>query len=251
MSSHIRSSMWTRRGTKLKERGRTRLRRWSLPLLTGVAGGTLILWAISLRAISCNTVVRRYTGVPNPTAVANFIGEQPKKQLYVICNGGVFQASWQRGVLQGAGGVTPQSIDPVVADRYNRAEYFSGYLQLFLGPSWGEVWSIRREDSIYLVQVFSGNRHYPSWSWAMWPWRRPLVPFWVDAWGWAVMFPIWPLPFSLCAFVSWRWAARARVWMRRNRGHCESCGYDRGGLGAGAACPECGAEATAYAARSP
>jgi hypothetical protein len=39
------------------------------------------------------------------------------------------------------------------------------------------------------------------------------------------------------------WIGRVRKRARARRGLCASCGYDRRGLGADAACPECGARA--------
>src|SRR5262245_48095145 len=76
----------------------------------------------------------------------------------------------------------------------------------------------------------------PAWSgWAWWPrfqWanRRYMMPLWI------------PLVLTaLPAGLLWRVEIGAR---RRGRaGKCTSCGYDRGGLGAGALCPECGASA--------
>ncbi|MCW5757391.1 MAG: hypothetical protein KIT54_09165 [Phycisphaeraceae bacterium] len=70
------------------------------------------------------------------------------------------------------------------------------------------------------------------------------------------LLPIWPgfllntcfyaiLTFALIRTP--RLALRAR---RRRRGRCKRCGYDRAGLDAGAACPECGAGAPARRSRA-
>jgi hypothetical protein len=44
------------------------------------------------------------------------------------------------------------------------------------------------------------------------------------------------------------WWPDVRPWVRRRRGLCPSCGYERSGLEVGAACPECGMAATRPAA---
>ncbi|MEQ9095993.1 MAG: hypothetical protein RIE32_06990 [Phycisphaerales bacterium] len=65
------------------------------------------------------------------------------------------------------------------------------------------------------------------------------------------LLPIWPgfllntLLYALLLFIAWRLPGVLRRAVRRRRGRCVGCGYDRGGLDAGAACPECGAGAGA------
>ncbi|MCC6952172.1 MAG: hypothetical protein IT433_12110 [Phycisphaerales bacterium] len=54
--------------------------------------------------------------------------------------------------------------------------------------------------------------------------------------GWAVSG--WPAVLGLWAWSGWLWAVRAR----RGASGCGECGYSRGGLAAGARCPECGGE---------
>lgn len=58
--------------------------------------------------------------------------------------------------------------------------------------------------------------------------------------------PIWPglladtVAWGAAWFVVLAAVSGARSLMRRRRGRCAACGYDRRGLGAGVACPECG-----------
>ena len=60
------------------------------------------------------------------------------------------------------------------------------------------------------------------------------------------LLPIWPgfaintAVYALLLFIGWRAPGVIRRAVRRRRGRCVACGYDRGGLDAGAACPECG-----------
>jgi hypothetical protein len=66
----------------------------------------------------------------------------------------------------------------------------------------------------------------------------PLEPIWP---GFAINAVAW----GMALFVVMRGGALARGAIRRRRGRCPMCGYDRAGLGVGAACPECGRAATA------
>ncbi|MFI4883273.1 MAG: hypothetical protein ACIAQU_11895 [Phycisphaerales bacterium JB064] len=59
----------------------------------------------------------------------------------------------------------------------------------------------------------------------------PLLPLWPG-------FPINTLLYALLLFIAWRTPIFVRRTLRRRR---VRCGYDRGGLDPGAACPECGA----------
>jgi|GEM_PF-4585336 len=63
---------------------------------------------------------------------------------------------------------------------------------------------------------------------------------------------------AICLFSLWTIAAMLspaslwfawRAWVHRPRKGCAQCGYSRDGLPAGAACPECGAEASQQAVR--
>ncbi len=64
----------------------------------------------------------------------------------------------------------------------------------------------------------------------------PLLPLWP---GFAINTGF----YALLLFIAWRTPGVIRRTVRRRRGRCAACGYDRGGLDAGAACPECGAGA--------
>ncbi|MFI4915896.1 MAG: hypothetical protein ACIAS6_05235 [Phycisphaerales bacterium JB060] len=61
------------------------------------------------------------------------------------------------------------------------------------------------------------------------------------------LLPLWPgflintLFYALLLFSAWRLPGVLRRVVRRRRGRCVGCGYDRGGLDPDAACPECGA----------
>ena len=61
------------------------------------------------------------------------------------------------------------------------------------------------------------------------------------------LLPLWPgflmntLFYALLLFVAWRTPIFVRRTLRRRRGRCIRCGYDRRGLDPHAACPECGA----------
>jgi hypothetical protein len=57
---------------------------------------------------------------------------------------------------------------------------------------------------------------------------------WSSKGYWALQVPLWPL------VPCWLGLAAAKR-VRRLKGRCRSCGYDRAGLAEGAACPECGA----------
>ncbi|MFI4881408.1 MAG: hypothetical protein ACIAQU_02360 [Phycisphaerales bacterium JB064] len=62
------------------------------------------------------------------------------------------------------------------------------------------------------------------------------------------LLPLWPgflintLFYALLLFIAWRTPIFVRRTLRRRRGRCVGCGYDRDGLDPGAACPECGAD---------
>ena len=75
----------------------------------------------------------------------------------------------------------------------------------------------------------------PSWNW--------LPDFRTDRGASMIAVPLW-IPLVLLGVptgVAW-WRDRRRG-RRLNAGECPSCGYDRAGLAAGAACPECGVAA--------
>lgn len=61
------------------------------------------------------------------------------------------------------------------------------------------------------------------------------------------LLPLWPgflintLFYALLLFGAWRVPGVVRRTLRRRRGRCIACGYDRDGLDPDAACPECGA----------
>ncbi len=70
------------------------------------------------------------------------------------------------------------------------------------------------------------------------PWQ------WGFAYTWnrspEIIIPIWfPALLSLLATAA-AWRADAKYLRRAREGACPACGYDRAGLAAGAACPECG-----------
>lgn len=60
------------------------------------------------------------------------------------------------------------------------------------------------------------------------------------------LLPLWPgflintLFYALLLCIAWRLPGVLRRAVRRRRGRCVGCGYDRDGLDPGAACPECG-----------
>ena len=51
------------------------------------------------------------------------------------------------------------------------------------------------------------------------------------------------LSYALFSAALWAGFMALRAWRRGRRGRCTRCAYDLTGLGAGAACPECGSEA--------
>lgn len=55
-----------------------------------------------------------------------------------------------------------------------------------------------------------------------------------------VLVPLWLIAAILGGPLAWSWLRRRRVRRRVADGRCVKCGYDRRGLGGGAACPECG-----------
>ena len=62
----------------------------------------------------------------------------------------------------------------------------------------------------------------------------PLLPLWPG-------FAINTVFYALMLLLAWRTLGTIRRAARRRRGRCAACGYERGGLDANAACPECGA----------
>ncbi len=71
------------------------------------------------------------------------------------------------------------------------------------------------------------------------------------------LLPLWPgfllntLFYTLLLFGAWRLPGVLRRAVRRRRGRCIRCGYDRDGLDPGTACPECGTQAGARMATGP
>ena len=55
--------------------------------------------------------------------------------------------------------------------------------------------------------------------------------------GW-ILVPIWTIGVAAAIPTAWLWWSDRRA---RGSGFCQACGYDLGGLRAGAVCPECGA----------
>ena len=90
-----------------------------------------------------------------------------------------------------------------------------------------ELWAAPRP------QIATGNAHpiryAPTDRFAL-----PLLPLWPG-------FAINTAFYALLLFLAWRASRVVRRTHRRRRGQCAACGYDRGGLDAGTACPECGA----------
>ncbi|MEQ8316442.1 MAG: hypothetical protein RIE77_11250 [Phycisphaerales bacterium] len=72
----------------------------------------------------------------------------------------------------------------------------------------------------------------------------PLLPLWP---GFAINTGF----YALLLFIAWRTPSVVRRTLRRRCGRCARCGYDRGGLGPGTACPECGQGAGAGVATRP
>jgi hypothetical protein len=68
-------------------------------------------------------------------------------------------------------------------------------------------------------------RYPPRWGW------------WVEC-GDGIFVPLWIPTVLLAAPTSWLWYRRLRY--RFGPGRCPKCGYDRVGLAAEVACPECG-----------
>lgn len=68
----------------------------------------------------------------------------------------------------------------------------------------------------------------------------PLLPLWPG-------FAINTAFYALLLFIAWRTPGLIRRAVRRRRGRCVRCGYDRSGLDAGEACPECGTGVVAHA----
>lgn len=67
----------------------------------------------------------------------------------------------------------------------------------------------------------------------------------------ALRAPHWALVVALAAAGAGLAWPDVRRWRRRRRGWCVGCGYDRFGLAAGAACPECNAPGAAGGATQP
>lgn len=56
--------------------------------------------------------------------------------------------------------------------------------------------------------------------------------------------PLRPISFVLPVIIlNGFWTSFRVTLAKYGRGHCQACGYDRAGLDAGAACPECGGPA--------
>lgn len=72
------------------------------------------------------------------------------------------------------------------------------------------------------------------------PFALPLLPLWPG-------FAINTIFYALLLFLAWRTPGLIRRAVRRRRGRCVRCGYDRSGLDAGEACPECGTGVVAHA----
>ncbi|MEQ9095994.1 MAG: hypothetical protein RIE32_06995 [Phycisphaerales bacterium] len=89
------------------------------------------------------------------------------------------------------------------------------------------------------LELWRGSPHNPGWGLVpieFGPADRfalPLLPIWP---GFAINTGF----YALLLFIAWRLPGVLRRAVRRRRGRCAACGYDRGGLDPGAACPECG-----------
>lgn len=64
-----------------------------------------------------------------------------------------------------------------------------------------------------------------------------------DSKSWRVMTPVWVflIPMMVLAARAWRAHVLARRRERAGGAVCAQCGYDRGAIPRGSACPECGA----------
>jgi hypothetical protein len=112
--------------------------------------------------------------------------------------------------------------------------------------AWEGGWPARS-----LVYIFVARQ-----GWAFKPESRYLSPIRLDGTSTAIpgtgtlvllpTHPLWPgflinsIFYSFVAWGVWQIPLALRRWRRRHRGQCVKCGYDRAGLAAGAACPECG-----------
>ncbi|MFO0857474.1 MAG: hypothetical protein U0640_08995 [Phycisphaerales bacterium] len=61
--------------------------------------------------------------------------------------------------------------------------------------------------------------------------------------GTAYNIPLWPFVLISIAATAAAWRMDTLAQRRNRQGKCKACGYDRGGLAAGAPCPECNAKA--------
>jgi hypothetical protein len=74
-------------------------------------------------------------------------------------------------------------------------------------------------------------------------WLRPKGPQWLPTAVLPLGFALNTLFYASVLLGLVECVAFARRRVRRGRGRCASCGYDRAGLAEGSACPECGGKA--------
>ena len=78
----------------------------------------------------------------------------------------------------------------------------------------------------------------------------PVMGWWINTAGaggfWFVALPIVGFALLCVGFLCWRLRRDIRPLLRRLRGVCTACGYDRRGLSATSVCPECGTAGKAF-----
>ena len=129
-------------------------------------------------------------------------------------------------------------------------------LVVWIGSGWKAATRINASGRIDVVcygairiHAAPSGRAFPPHGWRMGQTQTPYIYWWFGRNGSGpssvYIIPLWPAVLLALLATAAAWRADSQHLRRARAGMCPACGYDRAGLAAGVACPECGAAASA------